>query len=427
MLGIVLAAALAGYGHGQAEPAPGVAPADVLADFQVACERDAGALWGVSLCGPLMIIDHDADLIVANAPDAGGVLSQDEDGFWRGRPDEAASELRANFAAEWSGVRWAVVQSYAGRAREGYLLLSLHESFHRIQPDLPFESEADMGVAGHLDKERSRVLFRVQLRALAEGLSTSDNQEAWTHFSNAAGFAASRFDAGEGALDAETALERHEGLAEYTAWKIAYGDGAADRFAQRLAADDGSRTYAGSFAYLSGPGLAFALDQIGPGWREELAGGDPRGLSEMLIDAINAHGEIPAGVSAGPLDYGLAEIEAFEAERAQISERRIASALARFIEGPTLRLPLGNMTFDPNTAFDLQPHGQVYEVITLSGDWGRIETHTGLLLHWSTGRAFAPAHGAPQTGRSESPDWVMEINPGWGWVRDGDSWAVRPE
>lgn len=43
------------------------------------CERDACALWGTSLCGPMMIVDPVDRSVLANQPDPGGMLVAHDD------------------------------------------------------------------------------------------------------------------------------------------------------------------------------------------------------------------------------------------------------------------------------------------------------------------------------------------------------------
>src|SRR6266700_3371217 len=52
-------------------------------EARAACEADGSHLWGLSLCGPLMFVERQSRLIVANQPDAKGALKQ-QDGVFVG-------------------------------------------------------------------------------------------------------------------------------------------------------------------------------------------------------------------------------------------------------------------------------------------------------------------------------------------------------
>lgn len=56
-----------------AAPDPAVAE-HVFAEARRLCEAEAGALWGRSLCGPVMLVDPADAGVVASHADAGGVL-----------------------------------------------------------------------------------------------------------------------------------------------------------------------------------------------------------------------------------------------------------------------------------------------------------------------------------------------------------------
>ena len=47
--------------------------AQYLGEFKSLCDEDAGILWGVSFCGPMLLVDPETRIVVANQADAGGV------------------------------------------------------------------------------------------------------------------------------------------------------------------------------------------------------------------------------------------------------------------------------------------------------------------------------------------------------------------
>ena len=85
--------------------------------FDRLCQADAGHLWGVSLCGPMLFADEESRVVLANRPDALGALNA-RGGVFEGRlPPQVAI---ANTGVDWSGVRWTMLmwplpQSEAGQ------------------------------------------------------------------------------------------------------------------------------------------------------------------------------------------------------------------------------------------------------------------------------------------------------------------------
>jgi hypothetical protein len=79
---------------------------EYLAEFETLCEEDAGNLWGVSFCGPILFVDPMTRTVVANQADAEGVLESRLGVFVGELPTEVGI---ANTATEWSGIRWTML------------------------------------------------------------------------------------------------------------------------------------------------------------------------------------------------------------------------------------------------------------------------------------------------------------------------------
>jgi hypothetical protein len=50
--------------------------AESSADFDEACTRDGGRLWGVELCGPVLVVDPATRTVLGNQPDAERKLAE---------------------------------------------------------------------------------------------------------------------------------------------------------------------------------------------------------------------------------------------------------------------------------------------------------------------------------------------------------------
>ena len=103
------------------------------------CERDAGRLWGVSLCGPMVIVDQATGTRATSQPEPEG-------------PPPGLSGF-ADGPVSWGGLRWFSWPLYMladtdADVRQQHML---HGLFHRIQPELEFMQGHSDGFNEHLD------------------------------------------------------------------------------------------------------------------------------------------------------------------------------------------------------------------------------------------------------------------------------------
>src|SRR4029079_10101735 len=97
------------------------------------CERDAGRLWGVSLCGPMVIVDQRTGTRATSQPEPEGQAPRFP-GF-------------ADGPVSWGGMRWFAVPLFMLPPNDADVRqqLLLHGLFHRIQPELEFTKGNDDG------------------------------------------------------------------------------------------------------------------------------------------------------------------------------------------------------------------------------------------------------------------------------------------
>ena len=94
------------------------------------CERDAGSLWGVSLCGPMLFADPKDHAVVANQQLADGGFSAIEKTFTGTLPSIINV---ANSAVDWGGAKWTMLMWPLPKDARQRAILLMHESWHRIQ------------------------------------------------------------------------------------------------------------------------------------------------------------------------------------------------------------------------------------------------------------------------------------------------------
>jgi hypothetical protein len=411
---LFLAALAAGSARADALPEAAEGAAIALDRFARACAH-ADRHWAVPLCGPVVLVDPQSRLAVANQPDpegdfeaAGAVFI----GRW------ADHKPVANTAIEWHGEYWAMAMLPVHDEPFAQLRLLAHESFHRIQPALGLSAEDPL--AAHLDEFDGRLWLRLELRALARALD-SDDEAALVAATDALAFRAWRQSRFEGSAASETTLEANEGLAEYAGIRLALdatGEPEA-RIARTTRGFEARRSYVRSLGYGTGPPLGLLLDRYAQGWRAALPAVPP--LADMLAGALGfdalAVREAPVARAAA---YGYDTVHEEERARATEREALLAQYRARLVDGPVLELH-GTREFrygfDPNSVVPMGETGTVFPTAFFMDAWGSLQVERGGAL-MSTERdrvrITAPT-SLPAAGerKLQGDGWTLELAPGW--------------
>lgn len=393
----------------------------VFDEARTICQRDAGVLWGHSLCGPMLLTDPADRSVVANQADANGVLKPAGTVFTGTLP---ASEIVGNTSITWSGVRWSeIMWPLPQEAAKRHVMLA-HEMFHRIQPELGMVLHE--GDNRHLDTLEGRYLLQLEWRALAAALRAPTAAAQRGAIGDALLFRQERYRRFPGAAANENALESNEGVAEYTGVRLGLDTPQARRdYAVRdLSAFVKAPTFVRSFAYATGPAYGLLLDQADPAWRGKLHSGQR--LDQLLATAMHLPAPAFDTLAAREKAYDDGTLHASEVQRDQARQARLAALKAKLVDGPVLALPLLHEVhqFNPQTLQPLGEFGTAYPTMRLSDDWGVLEVDDGVLL--GKNRATVSAVGADPSGL-KGAGWRLQLNPGWTvrpGVRKGDL-AVR--
>jgi hypothetical protein len=312
-------------------------------ELEAMCARDAGRMWGRSLCGPTVFVDPKTREVVANQPAPAATL-----------PNSIGI---ANTSVTWGGKLWTMVMLPLPENEYDRRVLLVHESFHRIQKDLGLFSGREGGNA-HLDTIDGRVWLQLEWRALAAALQ--GDREA---VDDALAFRTKRRSLFPNAAEEERALEIREGLAEYTG--TAFAEPSLPKriphLVEALHEAEKKPSFVRSFAYASGPAWGAILEMRG---LEPTT--DPSTLAQALLPV---HAE----------KYGYADLLAAEKLRDEKRQATLRHFHSRFIEGPVLVLPLRKFSFEmnPNEAVPFESYGTVYPTLTLRDAWGSIVVKRG--------------------------------------------------
>ena len=386
------------------------AAAEWMRETEAICRRDGGALWGKSLCGPMLLVDPVTRGVFANQRDEENRLKREGDIFTGRLPNEINI---ANTATDWAGVKWTMIMLPLPEEKNRRATLMAHEMWHRIQEEIGFPASG--AANNHLETRDGRYWLQLEWRALAAAL-TRNGEERKSAIADAALFRARRHQLFENAVDQECEMELHEGLAEYTGVKLNGADASQYVVSTNLKDAPTKKTFVRSFAYATGPAYGLLLDQSGSDWRKALRKHDD--LARLLFTRVGV--KLPDNIAAAADNragkYGGSELAAAEDRRAQARHDLIASYRARLVDGPVLMMPLQkmNMQFNPGNLVALEPLGTVYPDIRIVDVWGVLTvTSGGALMNPDFTRVTVPAPRQTKGAVIEGEGWKLELNTGW--------------
>ena len=384
-------------------------------EVQALCERDGGRLWGVSLCGPMVIGDLRTQTFATSQP----------------APEGARPRLvgLVNAPVQWDGATWgAYAWDFVVNATpRGRKELFLHELFHRVQPQLGLSVPAP--ASEHLDAVDGRYWLRLEWRALARALRESGEPRDLA-VREALAFRQARRMLYPASVESERASEITEGLAAYTGTVVA-AQSAAEAIASaldQLAAAEAQESFVRTFAYASGPAYGLLLDVSSPGWPRRV-----RSTDDLAAIAASALAVQPASdAAAAAARYGGAELRAAEERREQQRQERIAELRRQFVDGPVLLMRGGGSgSFDSRGATVIPGVGTVYfGPYRFSGEWGTLEAEKGVLVASDGGSRRAAAPVRRDDGTFAGDGWTFQAAPGWvvrEGARRGDYEVVRQQ
>jgi len=390
---VPLGAATAAYG----QVAPELAKR-YFAEAQKLCERDAGRLWGISLCGPLVIYDVATGTRATNQPEPEGPVPR--------------FSAFADGPVEWGGQRWFAIPLYilpedAEKRQQSWG----HPQFHRIQHQLAFMATASDGSNEHLDTFEGRYYIQLEWRALRRALESRGSVQSEA-IADALAFRRERRRLFPGAADNERRDEIREGLADYTGIAI-WANSPAD--ARRAAASrlvgGGDWSLVGNFESQSGPAYGVLLDDLLPGWRRQVTGTSD--LGDLLSSAIKRPPTTDVAVAAER--YDGATLRTAEEARDRAQQARVAELRKRFVDGPVLTMPAGGSgTSDTRESVGIPGVGIVFfHNFTLSARWGRLNADNGVLRSADGTRLTVPVTVPLEGTTLQGDGWSVTLNAGW--------------
>jgi hypothetical protein len=370
-------------------------------EARVLCERDGGRLWGVSLCGPMVIADAATGTIATSQP---------------APPGERPRYLGlVNAPVPWGGTTWSaynwqmIPKDDAGERGR----LFMHELFHCVQPRLGLTPPmvGVTGIASHLDSLEGRYWMRLEWRALARALGASGAART-SAIADALAFRAARYQRFPNAAAEEHVVELNEGTATYTQYVLG-SDSAPDAIRSAtasLAAAETSTSFVRTFAYASGAGYGLLLDALSPGWHRKITGTSDFGQLLAVAAGVTAAPDATAAASR----YDGAAVRAAEEQRDREQQAIIAELRRRYADGPVLVVPRAGTGSINNMGATVIPDvGTVFREMSNKGGWGTFDARNGALVSADGETISLPAPVVVDATTLKGDGWTATIGAGW--------------
>jgi hypothetical protein len=411
--------AIVGY-VAMSDPRPAAAQVDqqraqeYFKEAQALCERDAGRLWGMSLCGPMVIADAVTGTIATSQPAPPGERPRGI-GF-------------LNAPIEWGGTTWAAYNwrmlSHDNQVARGRLLM--HELFHGlVQRPLGLIRSGPEDI--HLASLEGRYWMRLEMRALARALGSSDADRA-AAIADVLAFRAARHRRFPDAEAAEQAIDINEGVATYAEYALAshsVQDDIRDAIARMRAAETAEASFVRTYAYATGAPYGMLLDALTPGWHRTLTATSDLG---RLLSAAAGVPALPDPAEASAR-YNGAEVRAAEEQRERAERAAVDEQRRRFVDGPVLVVPRAGSGSINNLGTIVIPGvGTVFPAMANRGAWGFFNATAGAMISADGETISLPAPVRVDATTMRGDGWTATVGPGWvigEGARRGDYKVVR--
>ncbi len=393
---------------------------------QVLCEADGSRLWGIDLCGPMLVADPATRRVVANRDGVLTPLRSTGALFLGTLPDDVPI---ANTAVDWNGRRWTMLMSPLPDAEPALSILLMHEAWHRVQREIGLGAvNADQD---HLDTMEGRlwaasgIAFTGRSRR-SDGYGCARRRtRRCIGISRLASHAVCRRRTGRGCVG----TARRSGRIHGPGSGAGPGPGVPS-----CSGSAGSRCGVGVRAFLRVRDRSRLRSAVGsPCPRGGRRNWDRRGGLAGLLPA--AATRPTAALDATALEragarYGIDGVRLEETARDFERQRAIAAWRRKLVDGPRLVLPVAgaSFSFDPSRVTPLPPEGAVYGTIRVATAWGVLEVGEGGLLFRDWQQLAVSRDGITRSADEiRGVGWVLRLAPGWGLSDAGPSgdWTLR--
>jgi len=377
-------------------------------------DKDGGKLWGFYLHAPIIFVDPETRISVANRPDPDGILEKQGDVYVGLFPEELQVFDAVVTFDYFGGKLWVVVPwpSIQHRNQEGRLFKLAHKVMHWHQH--AFLEDFHVGSNSHMNEMEARISIRLEVNALIRAFHTTDEEGRLLAIADALSIRALRrqvFDA----ATSENRLEITEGLALYTEWalNISSRNNLVDMFNSFAEGMVSGVNLENSFGYLSGALYAFLLNELDVPWKDGL--NDDSDLGQILKEAMG----ITTVRDISEIDlslYGYEQIEHEESEWAEIQNYTLNRVMESIQNHPTLQFHWGDyehygVAFN-GSRFSFADLGTVFRGnVEFLGSFGRLYVRNGELIFHNDGFVMVVADDMEiENNLVTARHWTLELN-----------------
>lgn len=385
-------------------------------------KNEKGHLWDHSMEGPLMFVNRETRAIIANESGNSGDLVIKENLFVGKLPENFNI---ANTAIDWNGKRWTMLALPLPETKEERLNLLIHESFHRIQPALGFNSLNEIQSI-HLDSKDGRIYLTLELEALKMALS-SDEPEI--HIKNALLFRQYRYQIFSEAKGSENSLEINEGLAEYTG-SILSQRKEPDLKKHYISQIDWFYTlptYVRSFAYFTIPVYGYFMKKTSTEWNKQIT--NETNLSDYISEFFGVKYQDLTNddiLNAGK-KYGISSIIENETQREVKIDDLKRKYKKIFLSDNIVEIRLEDMKigFNPTNIMPLDSMGTVYPNLRVTDNWGILEVDScGALMSPEWNKVTISYPQSITDTLISGNGWKLKLNNSWKLDKVDDKYVI---
>lgn len=384
------------------------------------CKHDNGKIWGVSLCGPTMLVIPNSRIIIANQKDNSNTLKE-KDGAFIGKLPENINISNTSFS--WNGSNWTMVSWDAIPENDQYSRnkLLVHESWHRVQNEIGIPSVISSNA--HLDNLQGSILLKLEYIILKHAYVATEKSDKITSLNDA--LTVRQYRQLIFRDNNENKFERHEGMAEYTGFKLCGLSNEILRkvMVKQLNATTNKEGFTNSFAYISGPAYGFLFDDLTNDWLPKIKAG--KSLPDIGISITKNQLPVDTAILSASVKkiidkYNAEQLVKSETEKFELQNKVIEVYRSKFLKGNQLIIPNNNVNFSYNPQEPLVPIddiGVVYRTMRLVGDWGILEITNGILRTNDWKAFIVEAPKLNKTGKIVESSYKIDLKSGWSIVK----------
>jgi hypothetical protein len=390
-----------------------------------ALKKDNGKLWNYRLEGPVMLVEKESRKVFANTQDSKGELLKRGDVYIGILPEEVNI---SSTAKEWNGTRWTMLVMPVPSEKEERLSALIHESFHRIQPSIGFDSIPTYSCE-HLDKKNGRIYLKLELEALKKALSTNNPKEEKEYIKNALLFRQYRHSLFPDSKISENPLELNEGLAEYTGTILCGRNDTELRqyFVSRFDLLYNMPTFVRTYAYFTIPVYGYFMHKQDKHWNLKID--KKTNLTDFLLAFFNQSkvDNIQKVVEQISQEYPVETLVHLEEKREEKQKYLTDKYKDVFLSDSVLNIKLINkrISFNPGNLIPMEDYGTIFPTLRLVDIWGILTVDSGVLINSDWSKVILSKPLLINDSVISGNGWKIKLNDQWELVKVSSEYTLK--